>query len=50
MDKVIKIDNQIVVKVTGVYEDFPHNSTFADLGFMSTWDIFFNNRGVSFSS
>ncbi len=43
MDEVMKIDNQLEVKVTGVYEDFPHNSTFADLGFISTWDIFFNN-------
>ena len=32
-----------VVKVTGVYEDFPHNSTFADLNFISTWDFFYNN-------
>jgi putative ABC transport system permease protein len=31
-----------VVKVTGVYEDFPRNSSFADLKFISTWAFFFN--------
>ena len=43
VNKMMKIDNRIDVKVTGVYEDFPHNSTFADIGFMSTWDIYYNN-------
>ena len=42
LNKLMKIDNQDAVKVTGVYEDFPHNSTFADLNFISTWDLFYN--------
>ena len=29
--------------MTGVYKDLPHNSTFADLSFMSTWDMIYNN-------
>jgi putative ABC transport system permease protein len=43
LNKMIKIDDQPVVKVTGVYKDFPNNSTFADLNFISTWDFLYNN-------
>ena len=43
INKLLKIDNQFNVKVTGVYKDLPHNSTFADLSFMSTWDLIYNN-------
>ena len=41
MGKTLEIDTS-VVKVTGVYEDFPRNSSFSELKFMSTWDFFFN--------
>ena len=40
MLKTIKIDNQWNVKVTGVYEDMPHNSDFRDLGFIAPWDLY----------
>jgi ABC-type antimicrobial peptide transport system permease subunit len=40
MFKVLKMDNQTTVKVTGVYEDLPKNSTFADMAFMAPWDLF----------
>jgi ABC-type antimicrobial peptide transport system permease subunit len=40
MDKVVKMDNNLNVKVTGVYEDFPHNTDFNKLTFFSTWDLF----------
>src|SRR5688572_9314603 len=43
INKQMKIDNQVNVKVTGVYKDFPRNSTFADLSFISTWEIIYNN-------
>jgi putative ABC transport system permease protein len=43
VNKVLKIDNKISVTVTGVYKDFPHNSSFADLDFISTWNIFYAN-------
>src|SRR5258705_7261393 len=33
INKMMKIDNQLNAKVSGVYKDFPHNSTFADLAF-----------------
>jgi len=43
INKLMKIDNQMNVKVTGVYEDFPRNSTFANLSFISTWDLLYQN-------
>lgn len=43
INKIVKIDNMPVVKVTGVYQDFPRNSSFADLQFMSTWALFYND-------
>jgi putative ABC transport system permease protein len=42
IDKVIKIDNQFVVKVTGVYQDLPLNSTFGDVTFILPWQLFVN--------
>jgi ABC-type antimicrobial peptide transport system permease subunit len=46
INKVIKIDGNPIVKVTGVYKDFPKNSTFADLNFIATWDFFFVNNDL----
>jgi ABC-type antimicrobial peptide transport system permease subunit len=43
LDKVIKIDNKIDVKVTGVYEDLPHNSSFNELTFIAPWQLYYNN-------
>jgi ABC-type antimicrobial peptide transport system permease subunit len=43
MNQVLKIDNKLEVKVTGVYEDMPDNSTFADMNFMAPWNLYFNN-------
>ncbi len=43
LNKMIKIDDKPVVKVTGVYKDFPNNSTFTGLNFISTWDFLYNN-------
>ncbi|HEY4194550.1 MAG TPA: ABC transporter permease, partial [Mucilaginibacter sp.] len=40
MSKMLKIDNQMNVKVAGVYEDLPKNSTFSDMAFMAPWDLF----------
>ncbi|MFN8348346.1 MAG: permease prefix domain 2-containing transporter [Spirosomataceae bacterium] len=39
MDKIIKIDNKQIVKVTGVYKDLPHNSSFHDLSFIAPWEL-----------
>ena len=43
MNKVLKIDNKLDVKVTGVYEDLPRNSTFANISFIAPWQLYFNN-------
>jgi putative ABC transport system permease protein len=43
INKILKFDEVPPVKVTGVYRDFPRNSTFADLQLMSSWDCFYNN-------
>jgi ABC-type antimicrobial peptide transport system permease subunit len=39
MDKMMRIDNQMDVKVTGVFKDLPYNTEFGDLKFLSTWDL-----------
>jgi putative ABC transport system permease protein len=43
MDQSLKIDNRMDVKVTGVYEDLPFNSSFTDLEFIAPWDLYFAN-------
>lgn len=40
MNKILRMDNKTDVKVTGVYEDFPANSTFKDVYFLSPWLLF----------
>ena len=44
VNKTLVIDKQVTVKVTGVYEDFPRNSSFASLDFISTWQAFVNSN------
>jgi putative ABC transport system permease protein len=40
MGKVMQIDKNYVVKVTGVYEDLPANSTLANISFMAPWELY----------
>lgn len=40
LDKLLKMDNRTMVKVTGVYEDLPYNSAFRDLAFMAPWELY----------
>jgi putative ABC transport system permease protein len=42
-NKIMRIDSMPVVKVTGVYKDFPRNSSFADVQFISSWEFLYNN-------
>ncbi|MES1219851.1 MAG: FtsX-like permease family protein, partial [Bacteroidota bacterium] len=42
MGKIMKMDNNQDLKVTGVYEDLPANSTFADVSFIASWELFAN--------
>ena len=44
VDKILRIDNQMDVKVTGVYKDLPANTEFKDLKFISTWDLLMSNN------
>ena len=37
---VLRMDDSLSIKVTGVYEDFPYTSTFRDISFLSPWDLF----------
>jgi len=46
IDRTLKIDNQILAKVAGIYRDFPQNSTFADLGFIGSWEMFYNANDI----
>ena len=40
MNKVLRIDNRTDVKVTGVYEDLPDNTSFKNLKFILPWDLY----------
>jgi ABC-type antimicrobial peptide transport system permease subunit len=40
LDKVIKLDNQSDLKVTGVYEDLPDNTSFKQLKFIAPWSLY----------
>ncbi len=39
MGKSLKIDNEMSVMVTGVYKDFPRNSTFYGLSWIAPWKL-----------
>ncbi|HTF16668.1 MAG TPA: ABC transporter permease, partial [Chryseolinea sp.] len=39
LGKLIKIDNTMDAKVTGVYEDIPRNAHFSDVQFFAPWDL-----------
>ena len=40
MNQMVKIDNKNLVKVTGVYEDLPRNTSFNDMAFILPWDLY----------
>lgn len=37
--KMMRIDNRMDVKVTGVYKDLPYNTEFSEVKFLSPWDL-----------
>jgi len=39
MGHVVRIDDKMDVKVTGVYKDFPANSTMSQMTFLCPWDL-----------
>jgi ABC-type antimicrobial peptide transport system permease subunit len=44
VNKLIKIDNQLSVKVTGIYEDLPYNTEFRDVTFIAPWDLYITSQ------
>ena len=44
MNQVIKLDNKTIVKVTGVYEDLPRNTTLNELYFILPWDLYLSTQ------
>jgi putative ABC transport system permease protein len=48
MGKVLKLDDndKAMVKVTGVYEDIPDNSSFGDLTFIAPWELMIQSQGL----
>jgi len=44
MNKTLKLDNKDLVKVTGVYQDIPHNSSFNELAIILPWDLYMSTQ------
>lgn len=44
LNKMIRIDNALDVKVTGVYQEFPYNSRFHSIRFVSSWDFWVSSN------
>jgi putative ABC transport system permease protein len=40
LGQILRMDDSLSVKVTGIYKDFPYNSTFRDITFLSPWDLY----------
>ncbi len=40
INKVIKLDNKNDLKVTGIYQDLPKNTSFNDMAFIAPWDLY----------
>lgn len=43
MGRTIRLDNDKSLTVTGVYQDFPNNSSFRSLSFIGAWEFFAKN-------
>jgi ABC-type antimicrobial peptide transport system permease subunit len=44
INKMMKIDNSIDVKVTGIYEDVPYNSDWNEVMFIAPWQLYVNTE------
>jgi len=40
LNNLVRIDNKLDVKVTGVYEDLPYNVSFSGMNFIAPWDLY----------
>lgn len=43
LNKTVRVDNKIDMKVAGVYEDLPFNTTLNDIKLLLPWDTYVNN-------
>ncbi|MGA0560353.1 ABC transporter permease [Larkinella sp. VNQ87] len=44
LNQLIRIDNKLDVKITGVYEDVPYNAQFRDLMFIAPWALYVSSE------
>ncbi|HTK21989.1 MAG TPA: ABC transporter permease, partial [Mucilaginibacter sp.] len=44
MNQMVKIDNKTLVKVTGVYEDLPRNTSLNNMAFILPWDLYLSTN------
>jgi putative ABC transport system permease protein len=42
--KILRVDDSFDVKVTGVYEDIPHNCSFSDLQIIMPWSLYLSQN------
>ncbi|MEP6949360.1 MAG: ABC transporter permease [Ginsengibacter sp.] len=43
VNKILKIDNWLTVKVAGIYQDLPYSSDFKDLTFIAPWQLYIDS-------
>lgn len=43
LNKIVRIDNKLDMKVAGVYEDLPYNTTYSDAKILLPWTTYVNN-------
>ncbi|MCG8307650.1 MAG: ABC transporter permease [Cytophagales bacterium] len=44
LNKIINMDNRVELKITGVYQDIPKNSTFHEMAFIASWDQYLSTN------
>ena len=44
LGKIIKLDNKYDLKITGVYEDLPNNSSFNNVEFLLSWSLYLSSN------
>ncbi|HPI06880.1 MAG TPA: ABC transporter permease [Saprospiraceae bacterium] len=44
LGNIVKIDNKLDVKVGGIYEDLPANTTFRDMAFVAPWELYVSSE------
>ncbi len=46
MGQIIRIDDRLDVKVTGVYQDLPYNSSYNELTFIAPWELYVSSENL----